>query len=93
MRDGGLRYPCYCWPATARCDDPYNWCDRGHLVTALDPGTVAGHPAVPDLTAHLLREHRVAPWMVLVASPESPGQYHAWLHAAADQIRTLEAHL
>jgi hypothetical protein len=42
-------------------------------VTALDPGTVAGHPAVPDLTAHLLREHRVAPWMVLIASPESPG--------------------
>jgi hypothetical protein len=31
--------------------------------------------------------------MVLIASPESLEQYHAWLHAAADQIRTLEAHL
>jgi hypothetical protein len=61
-------------------------------MTALDPGTVTGHPPVPDLTAHLLREHRVAPWMVLIASPESPGQYHAWLHTAADRIRTLEAH-
>ena len=22
------RYPCYCLPGAARCDDPYNWCDR-----------------------------------------------------------------
>lgn len=21
-------YPCYCLPGPARCDDPYNWCDR-----------------------------------------------------------------
>jgi hypothetical protein len=63
-------------------------------LTALDPAAAAvhDHPPVPDLTAHLLHEHRVAPWMVLIASPESPGQYHAWLHTAADQIRTLEAH-
>jgi hypothetical protein len=30
-------------------------------------------------------------YAVVVVAPESPGQYHAWLHTAADQIRTLEA--
>lgn len=22
------RYPCYCLPGEARCDDPFAWCDR-----------------------------------------------------------------
>ena len=27
------RYPCHCLPGAARCDDPYNWCDRAERET------------------------------------------------------------
>lgn len=26
------RYPCYCLPGSARCDDPYAWCDRSEQL-------------------------------------------------------------
>lgn len=35
---GGERYPCYCLPGPARCDEPHAWCDRPAPSAGQDTG-------------------------------------------------------